>query len=156
MAAKLLIEKMAVDDLPQVMTIEQETLSPWSLPQLEAELQQTGGWQFVARRSAGEQIAGYVCGRSVAGEAEIFKIAVAAAQRCQGIASVLLEHALQFLAGTGVTKCYLELRASNVAAKHLYEKYGFKETAVRKKYYSDPQEDAAVMVKSLMKEEGVR
>ncbi len=141
---------MTVDDLPQVMTVEEETLSPWSLAQIEAELHQTSGWQFVARRSAGEKVMGFVCGRVVAEEAEIFKIGVIAAHRRHGVASALLAHALHFLAGTGVKRCYLELRISNIPAKHLYEKFGFEETAVRKKYYSDPQEDAAVMVKSLI------
>ena len=145
--APIIIAQMTSDDLQEVVKIEQETLSPWSLPQLEAELQHAAGWQFVARGAGKGNIVGYVCGKQVAGEAEIYRIAVAMASRRQGVASALLDHALQFLAGTGVTRYYLELRVSNVPAKHLYAKYGFVESTVRKNYYSNPQEDAVVMGK---------
>ena len=39
----------------------------------------------------------------------------------------------------------LEVRASNAAAISLYKSYGFKIEAVRKRYYSNPVEDALIM-----------
>jgi ribosomal-protein-alanine N-acetyltransferase len=39
----------------------------------------------------------------------------------------------------------LEVRRSNVAARALYEKYGFTERGIRKAYYSDNREDALIM-----------
>lgn len=41
----------------------------------------------------------------------------------------------------------LEVRMSNVAALELYKKFGFQTMAIRKDYYSNPQEDALVMLK---------
>ena len=43
---------------------------------------------------------------------------------------------------------YLEVRISNFAAIHLYQKFGFSEAGIQKKYYQD-EEDALVMEKYL-------
>ena len=39
----------------------------------------------------------------------------------------------------------LEVRASNLPAQALYEKYGFAKVGVRRRYYADDGEDAVVM-----------
>ena len=41
----------------------------------------------------------------------------------------------------------LEVRESNLAARNLYESYGFTAEAVRKGYYRNPSEDAVIMWK---------
>jgi ribosomal-protein-alanine N-acetyltransferase len=46
----------------------------------------------------------------------------------------------------GAARAFLELRAGNDAALALYEKCGFQLTARRTKYYSEPVEDALVMI----------
>ena len=112
-------------------------------------MHQPSGWQFVAHCPAGGKVIGYVCGRRAVDEGEILKIAVAVTDRRQGLASSLLERALHYLAEEGVANCYLEMRASNTPANNFYAKYGFVEIAVREKYYSDPQEDAVIMVKKI-------
>ena len=38
----------------------------------------------------------------------------------------------------------LEVRSSNMAARHLYESKGFIQFGVRKSYYLDPNEDALI------------
>ncbi|MFA5760847.1 MAG: GNAT family N-acetyltransferase, partial [Dehalococcoidales bacterium] len=39
----------------------------------------------------------------------------------------------------------LEVRASNMAAQRLYQKYGFTSRGVRKGYYNDNREDGIIM-----------
>ncbi|MEO7002271.1 MAG: ribosomal protein S18-alanine N-acetyltransferase [Ktedonobacterales bacterium] len=39
----------------------------------------------------------------------------------------------------------LEVRVSNTVAQNLYRKYGFYQTGIRRRYYSDNQEDAMIM-----------
>ena len=39
----------------------------------------------------------------------------------------------------------LEVRLSNLAARRLYEKYGFRPVGLRPRYYSDDHEDALIM-----------
>jgi ribosomal-protein-alanine N-acetyltransferase len=46
---------------------------------------------------------------------------------------------------SGVTAISLEVRESNEGARKLYASYGFKEEAVRRGYYHNPQEDAIIM-----------
>ena len=48
-------------------------------------------------------------------------------------------------AADGVTSFFLEVRESNTATRHLYEKNGFEAIGVRKRYYAKPVEDAIIM-----------
>lgn len=87
-------------------------------------------------------VAGFLVRREVApGESEILNLAVDPAERRTGIARRLLMDALAKAKGTW----FLEVRASNVAAIHLYESVGFVRAGERKNYYDEPAEDAIVM-----------
>jgi ribosomal-protein-alanine N-acetyltransferase len=56
------------------------------------------------------------------------------------------------LAGSrGISRIWLEVRASGSSARRLYEKFGFVESGRRKSYYTDPLEDAVVMSLELSK-----
>ncbi len=68
-------------------------------------------------------------------EAEILNIATDANYRRQGLAEALLRFLLDFGYSNGMCSLLLDVRQSNVAAKNLYDKLGFKVIAVRKKYY---------------------
>ena len=48
-----------------------------------------------------------------------------------------------------VEAVYLEVRFSNTPAQKLYEKYGFEKLGLRKKYYTNPSEDAVLMKKTI-------
>jgi len=39
----------------------------------------------------------------------------------------------------------LEVRVSNVTAQSLYQKYGFRQVGLRRRYYRDSDEDALIM-----------
>jgi len=49
-----------------------------------------------------------------------------------------------------------EGRASNPPAQKLYEKYGFRRAGVRRRYYSDNNEDALIMWTERLRERPVR
>jgi ribosomal-protein-alanine N-acetyltransferase len=70
-------------------------------------------------------------------------------QRNRGIASALLEKALEGLRQYQATECFLEVRESNMIAIDLYKRYGFSVTRTMRGYYRDG-ESAYVMVKSLV------
>ena len=61
------------------------------------------------------------------------------------MASALIARVLADGAARGATRAMLEVRRSNVAALHLYERLGFRVTATRKGYYSHPDEDALIL-----------
>ena len=143
-----IITPLTPADLPGIWVIEQTLVGPWTYGQLESELTIGHGWQLVAKDVSG-QVLGYLFGSTVIDEAEIRKIAVSRAHRRQGIAHHLLSAACQHLNRLSVTSCFLELRASNLPALHLYQKNGFQVIGQRRGYYSLPAEDAIVLKKSL-------
>ena len=54
----------------------------------------------------------------------------------------------------GVRRATLEVRRSNVAAQRLYAAAGFKVTAVRRDYYTQPVEDALVLSTAVVESTG--
>jgi ribosomal-protein-alanine N-acetyltransferase len=143
--SKLKIASMQQEDIPEILALEAETLSAWSKEQLEDELKQPTGFQFVVRNNGSEKIRAVLCGRIIKDEAEILKLNVAKHTRKKGVGSQLLDCVLKFYKKQGVKNCFLELRASNSAARSLYEKAGFCITGYRRDYYDEPVEDAILM-----------
>jgi len=131
-------------DLTEVWAIERTLLGPWTEAQLRGELALAHGWQLVAKGAGGE-VCGYLFATTVVDEAEIRKIAVAAACRQQGIGHLLLSTACQQLSRQSIARCFLELRASNRVALTLYQKNHFQIVGQRKSYYTAPTEDAMVL-----------
>nr|AGS53474.1 ribosomal-protein-S18p-alanine acetyltransferase [uncultured bacterium contig00038] len=78
-----------------------------------------------------------------ANEAELLRIAVEVAQRRKGLAKRLMNECVTYLSSKGVKSFHLEVRASNEAARKLYESLGWRQIRTRKKYYRDG-EDAVV------------
>lgn len=143
------IGPVAAADIEQMLAMEKENPSPWTTRQLREELNAPGSWQYAVRSAKGQAIIGYIFGRTVLDEAEVFRLAVASGYRRHGVARKLLAHAVCLLHERRVSRCFLELRSSNEPARKLYEGAGFKQTGCRGKYYSGPLEDAIVMIKLL-------
>ena len=142
-------------DMQRILDIEQDSISPpWPHGALLSEIYCEDSFFAVARRVAENSgasrvhdILGFVILRRAADEGELFQIAVDKTARRRGIADMLMGAALEYVSGCGLTSVYLELRASNEAAACLYEKHGFVRLRSRKNYYTDPAEDALVMVR---------
>ena len=79
----------------------------------------------------------------------INNVASRPAYRRMGVASSLLEAAMDESRYRGVRFVLLEVRASNEPAQALYKKLGFKLIGRRRDYYRGPVEDALVMRKEL-------
>jgi ribosomal-protein-alanine N-acetyltransferase len=131
--------------IPGVLELERSSMRPpWSSDALTSELGR-GDAYFGAAVEDG-RVLGYCVLRLISGEAELFRIAVADGRRRSGIGARLLEDALRFCTSNGAAAVYLEVRQGNAAAIGLYEKYGFSCAGRRKNYYSNPAEDAVIMV----------
>jgi ribosomal-protein-alanine N-acetyltransferase len=78
-------------------------------------------------------------------EAHITTFAVHPAWRRQGIGERLLLAFLDIAVDRGAHEATLEVRLSNLPARRLYEKYGFRPVGLRPNYYSDDREDALIM-----------
>ena len=99
---------------------------------------------LVARSDAGTLL-GYLCGSIIGDEFHISNIAVDPSLRRRGLGTKLLLSALVEASHYGATSASLEVRASNRAAQSLYRNFGFTELGRRRRYYSDPVEDAIIM-----------
>jgi ribosomal-protein-alanine N-acetyltransferase len=85
---------------------------------------------------------GFLVARNVGPEWELENIVVASAARRQGLGRRLLDALLFHAKEWGSEAVLLEVRESNTAARHLYQKAGFQPAGLRKSYYANPEEDA--------------
>jgi ribosomal-protein-alanine acetyltransferase len=90
------------------------------------------------------QIQGFVIVKAVGVEWEIENIAIASPVQRLGLGTRLITHVLDVARAKGAESIFLEVRESNLAARHLYEKWAFVESGRRKQYYQGPREDAIV------------
>lgn len=141
------IMPMTLLHLDAVYEIEYNTFAiPWAREDFEHELRgNKRALYFVAKN--GDKVIGY-CGMwHVVNEGHITNIAVAEDHRRQGIGHMLLnalEAEARLHSMIGLT---LEVRVGNEYAMRLYNKHGFKIEGLRKNYYADTKEDAAIMWK---------
>jgi ribosomal-protein-alanine N-acetyltransferase len=135
-------------DLDEVAGLEARSFTnPWTRDMLARELAQSDVAHVFLLRTGGGALAGFCSCWIVAGELHVNTIAVDAAYRRRGLAARLMRHVMAEAARRGARRATLEVRASNVAARHLYESLGFQVTAVRRRYYTAPDEDALILWK---------
>jgi tRNA threonylcarbamoyl adenosine modification protein YeaZ/ribosomal-protein-alanine acetyltransferase len=99
---------------------------------------------YVLRDSQGAAVAYCACW-IVVDELHINSLAVDEPYRRRGLARRLLGEVLADAVAAGARSATLEVRASNQAARALYEGFGFRVEAVRRDYYQTPREDAMVL-----------
>jgi len=87
-------------------------------------------------------LAGFIVISSPTNEGEVLRIGVEKKFRNRNIGKTLLGLAIQELQESKTDSLFLEVRADNKQAIRLYQRYGFKLTGERKRYYSDPPCDA--------------
>lgn len=97
-------------------------------------------------------VAGYIIYSAPGDVADLHRVAVKPEQRRRGIAKELIDYMISDCKrdGADVDGIMLEVRASNHAARALYDRAGFEQISVRKDYYRNPVEDAVVMRKNTL------
>jgi [ribosomal protein S18]-alanine N-acetyltransferase len=143
---RLTIERLqppvAVADRQSIFAIEASSFTnPWTVETFDTMVTTPVGQLYVARLD-GPVIVGFCACWLIEDELHVNTIAVDERFRRQGIAKRLLQGVLQL---TGALRATLEVRASNEAAVRLYQGLGFKLTAVRSNYYSNPVEDGLIL-----------
>ncbi|MDG2461560.1 MAG: GNAT family N-acetyltransferase [Luminiphilus sp.] len=100
------------------------------------------------REGKGLAVIWYQCAGS---EAELLDLRVQASERRAGLGRKLLLGTVDKLVNRSVTRVDLDVRASNRAARALYEGVGFRTTGERRAYYpaAAGREDAILMSLSL-------
>ncbi|CEG25378.1 ribosomal protein S18-alanine N-acetyltransferase [Bacillus sp. B-jedd] len=136
---------MREEDIDQILIVEHESFTlPWSREAFYNELNHNQYAVYVVLEDAG-RIIGYGGVWVVLDEAHITNIAILPEYRGQKLGEALLKKVIEISKAKGAETTTLEVRVSNTAARSLYKKLGFQEGGIRKKYYTDNQEDGIVM-----------
>jgi ribosomal-protein-alanine N-acetyltransferase len=138
------IESMRPEDIPSVMNIEKRCYtSPWHKNAYQTEISNPSATYIIARKH--DRIIGYAGMWVIMDEAHITTIAVEPDFRRKHIGERLFAALIEEALFRGANRASLEVREHNKSAQNLYVKYGFREAALRKAYYTDNYENAIVM-----------
>jgi ribosomal-protein-alanine N-acetyltransferase len=150
LGAELRIRRMTKADLDQVIELAESLKEApnWSRSAYLAALDPEAvplRIALLAEGPAAGVIAGFAVASLLLAQAELESIVVAPAFQRHGVAWRLFGALAAELAAAQAKEIVLETRASNQPALGFYRRLGFVETGHRRRYYSDPVEDAILM-----------
>ena len=144
------VREAGVSDLARVWAIEKASFAdPWGASEFRSVLDSPPTIFLVAADAGQKAVFGYAVALTVLDESEILNIAVDPEFRGHGVGGLLLDAALAEVKARGAVAVFLEVRASNEAARKLYRSRGFEELSRRRGYYRMPVEDALVLRRAL-------
>lgn len=130
--------------LSQVIAIEKSVFpDPWTLKSIEETFRASNYRNTVAWMD--DKVVGYLFCSYVLDETEIVKIAVHPEFQKKGVATALMREYLHWCERKEINRWMLDVRSGNAPAIALYRSFGFQDDGVRKKYYTNPAEDALLM-----------
>jgi len=125
--------RMRASDLAEVAALEKSLYAfPWSLGNFRDSVNAGYDCWTVAH---GESVIGYAILMVALDEAHLLNFAIASEWQNQGIGRSFLKHMVEIARGATCQIVYLEVRPSNLAARHLYRALGFQQIAIRPEYY---------------------
>ncbi|MBR7071655.1 MAG: ribosomal protein S18-alanine N-acetyltransferase [Clostridia bacterium] len=140
------ITPMTEAHLTAVAALEQECFSePWSVASLSESL--NAGTRFFVATNRDGTVLGYVGFSAVLDEGYFTNIAVTSPYRRQGVATLLMQRVIVAARELSLAFLSLEVRASNEAARRLYERFSFSEAGRRRNFYRFPTEDAIILTR---------
>ena len=143
------VERLATAaDLDGVLAIEDASFNnPTTREWYEAELLRPEVCFIYVLRTDESPVAAFCAFWRVVDQIHINNLAVRPECRGRGLATRLLEAVMAEAVQMGVQSATLEVRRSNEPALRLYAKAGFVQAGVRRNYYTQPVEDALVLVR---------
>ena len=139
------ITEMTLEDLEAMKdTLYSDFDNFWSYNVLKQELENENTTYIVAKEN--NEVVGFA-GLSICfDEATLNNIVVKKSCRGRGIGGELLESLIELCTDLNAKSFTLEVNVNNTPAINLYEKFGFKNLGIRKKYYNNAT-DAIIMTK---------
>lgn len=147
---QLQLRSMATRDLPQVLTIEQQSYPfPWG-EGIFRDCLRSGYFSGVLADNTGT-VLGYALMTVAVGEAHVLNLCVAPGARRQGHGRRILDHLMEAARSGHADMMFLEVRPSNTDALVLYRHAGFRDIGTRREYYPSRRgrEDALVLARQL-------
>jgi ribosomal-protein-alanine N-acetyltransferase len=139
------IRPATLADVPAILALQRQspTSAQWSEAQYRDLISSKRPQRLMlAAESATGGLLGLLVAHDIGVEWELENIVVAPHSRRGGIGQSLLTALIERAKQSNSETVFLEVRESNVAARTLYEKCGFRPTGRRKSYYSNPLEDS--------------
>ena len=133
------------EDLEAITRLEEECFTDSWSPALMSQMFASEFDKIYVLEDEG-RIIGYADVRNMYGDCDLMNICVTADARGRGGASLLMERIMAQARFEDASQILLEVRKSNAAAIALYKKFGFTELGVRRDYYTNPVEDAIIMI----------
>lgn len=138
------IRELQDADIEALSVIEAASFSmPWS-PQDFRDLLSRDYCMYLVALVDGQPV-GCAGLTNICNEGNIDNVVVSEGYRGQGVATRLLSELLVRGENCGIEAFTLEVRVSNAAAIHVYEKLGFVSEGIRPRFYEKPIEDAMIM-----------
>jgi len=133
-------------DLEGVLSVETESFTnPWTREMYAWELQNRAVCHILVVRTADRPVVGFCAFWLVVDEIHVNNIAILPELRGRGMGTALMHRVLDEAHQLGARRATLEVRASNVGARRLYERLGFHVAGTRRNYYTNPVEDALIL-----------
>ncbi len=138
------LRPMNIDDIDQVIEGEKRAFGhTFGYDMLYQELTLNPFSHYIVLE-INDEVRGYI-GLSVDENMEIINFYVDPLYQNQGFGSMMLDFVMELCNKSHIKNISLEVRESNQKAIHLYQKYQFKQVAIRKGYYNNG-ENALLMV----------
>lgn len=144
------LRPMVEADLGQVMDIEIRSFpDPWTPVAYAMELRYNSRASYTVAVSAEGTIGGYVGSWEADGVATIANIATDPKLRRSGIGRKLIDFACSQAYDHECNAMQLQVRAQNTSARSFYAAMGFNEMGYSQHYYTNPDDDAVILVRML-------
>jgi len=141
----VVVAPMTIADVEAVQAIELASFSaPWPPNAYLTELQTNRLAHYMVIR-IGTEVVGYAGLWLMVDEAHVTTFAIHPDWRRRHLGDRLLLALLDIALDRRAAEATLEVRLSNLPARRLYEKFGFRPVGIRPRYYTDNQEDALIM-----------
>ncbi len=147
MSSDLKLRPLTTDDLSAILELDQACFGGlWTIEGYQRELDSPNS-ELLGLFSplSSIKLLGMGCFWSIVDEAHITILAIHPRYHRQGLGQTLLYALLKTACDRGLERATLEVRASNLAAISLYQKFGFKTAGRRRRYYKDNGEDALIL-----------
>jgi len=145
------IRPFKAEDIPEALLIENASFTcPWHESSMRMLLED----HIFAIKAVNEEerMCGFAALMRAADTGEVINIAVDPGSRRRGLGRQLLDCLLKHAKEEELAFVTLEVRESNEPARALYDSFGFVRVGTLKNYYTDPREDAWILLLTLEKE----
>ena len=147
---KYIVRKANLSDLAKINKLEQDSFSPvWSEKLLSDAISDVNSTLFYVAVNEENMVVGFLIGMILYDEIHLAQIATQKEYRRCNLANMMIEKMFSDAKELNLKLSIIEVRVSNAPAINLYKKKGYKQIAIREKYYSDNKEDALIMQREL-------